>query len=42
MEQEPMPPVAFLDESPATEPLAAAIPDSNLKHYAEEHAEQAV
>ena len=45
MEHEPMPPVAFLDESPATEaPAASAILDRQPEvHYAEDHrAEQAV
>ncbi|HEY2361007.1 MAG TPA: hypothetical protein VGK36_07825 [Candidatus Angelobacter sp.] len=45
MEHEPLPPVAFLEESPATEPLAAsAILDHQPEvHYAEDHsAEQAV
>ena len=32
MEQEPMPPVAFMDETPAPAPIAAApIPNINLK-----------
>lgn len=45
MEHEPMPPVAFLDESPATEPPAASadLDHQPPVHYAEEHrAEQAV
>ena len=45
MEHEPMPPVAFLDESPATEPPAASpILDHQPEvHYSEDHrAEQAV
>jgi hypothetical protein len=44
MEHEPLPPVAFLEESPATEPTPSAILDHPPQaHYAEDHrAEQAV